>query len=121
MNLNLHHRNVKMNLVFASLIAQKLYQLEDALGITDASVTLERDEASPSELRILVELKAGDARLVAEGCDPESGTALLKLLQSLQAKTRASSHTARLPSGSSRKQEAVHPRSVSQRLSWKTR
>ena len=103
MNLNIHHRNVKMNLVFASVIAQKLYQLEDILGVTDASVTLERDDASPSELRILVELEAGGARLRAEGRDREPGTALLKLLRSLQAKVRSNSHPTRLSRGASLK------------------
>ena len=120
MNLNIHHRNVKMNLVFASVIAQKLYQLEDILGVTSASVTLERDDGSPPTLRILVELDARGTRLVAEGCDPEPGTALLKLLRSLQAKARLNSHPMRLPSGRSRKQGAVHPHSSSRRLSWKT-
>ena len=96
MNLTLHHRTVKMNLVFASLIAQKLYELEDKLGIINATVTLELDEAPGSKLRIRVELETSASHIVAEGLDTAPGTALLKLMQSLQRKARHPSNPAPL-------------------------
>ena len=84
MNLTIHHRNVRMNLVFASLIAEKLYQLESKLAMTSATVTLEKDERLNGEMRILVELETAGSRLLTAGVDPEPRTALLKLLASLQ-------------------------------------
>lgn len=109
MNLTLHHRNVRMNLVFASLIAQKLYELEDKLGIIKATVTLELGEACGSKLRIRVELETSASHIVAEGLDTEPGTALLKLMQSLQRKVRHPSNPAplRLTWESSPKRGAV--------------
>ena len=82
MNLTIHHRNVRMNLVFASLIAEKLYQLESKLAVTSATVTLEKDKRLNGEMRILVEIETAGSRLLTVGVDPEPRTALLKLLAS---------------------------------------
>jgi len=71
-------------MVFASLIAERVYHLAKMLPVTDATVTLEADEGLSGETRILVELKAGGSRLVAEDMDMEPGTALFKLLVRLE-------------------------------------
>ena len=89
MKLRIEHRNVKMNLVFASLISQKLHQLEATLGILKALVTIEQDPASPSVIRISVQLQTDGSRLAAEGLDRDPRTALLKLMRSLQKQIRS--------------------------------
>jgi len=84
MNLTIQHRNVKMNLVFASLIAEKLYQLETQLALTSATVLLEVENGLNGKLRIIVQLKSGGERLRTEAADREPGTALLKAFANLQ-------------------------------------
>ena len=96
MKLKICHRNVKMNLVFASLIAQKLYQLEATLGVAKASVTVERDPASCPEMRIFVQLDTNGSRISAEGLDKEPRTALLRLMRSLQKQVRPLVNSPRL-------------------------
>ena len=65
MNLTLHHRNVKMDLVFANIIAHKIYALEETLEVRDAIVTLELDHGRSALLRIRVELETDNSRIVA--------------------------------------------------------
>lgn len=123
MNLTLHHRNVRMNLVFACLIARQLYELENKLGVPNATVTLEIDEAPGSKLRILVELETTDSQKISEGLDTAPGTALLKLMQSLQRKVRHSSSKPaprRLTRASSLNRPAAQHRSNSLRRVAKT-
>ena len=114
MNLTIHHRNVRMNLVFASLIAEKLYQLESKLAMTSATVTLEKDERLNGEMRILVEIETAGSRLLTAGVDPEPRTALLKLLASLQRLVlrRSVLHDGRSGRGASSKSSVRRRRSA---------
>jgi ribosome-associated translation inhibitor RaiA len=88
MNLTLHHRDVGMNLVIASVIARKLYKLEKTLGVTDATVTLQMTHEGWFSIGVRADLGANGSSLEAEGTDAQPGTALIKLMADLQKGTR---------------------------------
>lgn len=95
MNLTLHHRNVSMNLIIASVIARKLYELEKTLGVTDATVTLELTHEHGFSILVRAKSEVSDSCIEAEGADPQPGTALIKLMADLQKKSQRHLITAR--------------------------
>lgn len=88
MNLTIHHRNVSLNIVIASVIARKLYELEKTLGITDATVTLKSDQDGSLSILVRAEMEPSGFRIKAEGADPQPGTALIKVMADLQKKSQ---------------------------------
>jgi len=80
MELNIHHGDVKIDLVFASLIAQSFYRLEERYGIQSASVTLRHDSAQGTRLAIIAEFLTTQGRIVVEAVDQDPKRSLMRML-----------------------------------------
>lgn len=88
MNLTLIHRNVRMYIGYASLLAEALYQLNDEVPIEEATARFEGVEKSGGAILITIEVMTASSRIFVSGSSPEPSSAVLCVLDKLQRELR---------------------------------